>query len=331
MSKQTDNYMALASALGFRYDEVNNVLYGQKDGYDVILYAESTSSPYLFSVHTAARNEYGANLTKEQLKELSKTVKPLGVCSQDGNNVIVILSAAMGKRVTQDKLKASVEEGLNGLTAFLREKGFTPCCSICGKNETVSGHKSAGSYYHLCQNCEISMREKIAATKTQKRENVVGGVVGALLGSLLGVVCIVLMSQLGYVAALSGVIMAIGVLKGYELLGGKLTKKGIVICIVVMLLMTYIGDRVDWALQLYRDGGGADAGFNVFECYRAVPQVIAAEKDALLRTYLLNLVLLYVFLLLGAVPTIHSKIKAKQQEGRMVKLGSVSEADSNLS
>lgn len=40
-----------------------------------------------------------------------------------------------------------------------------------------------------------------------KKENLVGGVVGALIGSLLGVASIVLLSQLGYVAAISGVIM----------------------------------------------------------------------------------------------------------------------------
>lgn len=41
---------------------------------------------------------------------------------------------------------------------------------------------------------------------------------GALLGSLVGVVSIIIFSQLGYVAALSGVIMAVCTLKGYEML-----------------------------------------------------------------------------------------------------------------
>lgn len=165
------------------------------------------------------------------------------------------------------------------------------------------------------------MRTQIAATKSQKRENVIGGIVGALLGSLLGVASIVLLSQTGYVSVLAGVVMALGVLKGYELLGGKLTKKGVVICVVIMLLMTYVGDRADWALLLYREGGGADAGFNVFECYRMIPQAISAGIIEI-QTYLLNLVLLYVFLLLGAVPTIRGKVKEKQEEGQMVKLGS---------
>lgn len=99
-----------------------------------------------------------------------------------------------------------------------------------------------GEYYHLCPDCETKMRSDIAMKtqqKAQKKENIVGGIVGALLGSLLGMLSVLILSQLGYVAALSGVIMAVCVLKGYEMLGGKLTKKAVVISAVIMILMTY--------------------------------------------------------------------------------------------
>lgn len=41
-----------------------------------------------------------------------------------------------------------------------------------------------------------------------------------------------------------------------------------------------------------------------------------------MTSYAGNLLLLYVFLLLGAVPTIISKVREKQEEGKMVKIGS---------
>ena len=78
----------------------------------------------------------------------------------------------------------------------------------------------------------------------------IGGIVGALVGSLLGVACIVILSQLGYVAALSGVVMAVCTLKGYEIGSGKLSKRGIVISVILMLVMTYVGDRLDWAITV---------------------------------------------------------------------------------
>ena len=36
--------------------------------------------------------------------------------------------------------------------------------------------------------------------------------------------------------------------QGYEMLGGKLTKKAVVISAVIMILMTYFADRVDLSL-----------------------------------------------------------------------------------
>ena len=50
----------------------------------------------------------------------------------------------------------------------------------------------------------------------KKRENVPAGIVGAFLGSLIGVACAVLIGQLGYVASISGLVMAVCALKGYE-------------------------------------------------------------------------------------------------------------------
>ena len=57
----------------------------------------------------------------------------------------------------------------------------------------------------------------------KRPENIPAGIVGAFLGTLLGVVCTVVIGQLGYVASVSGLIMAVGALKGYELLGGRLS------------------------------------------------------------------------------------------------------------
>lgn len=64
----------------------------------------------------------------------------------------------------------------------------------------------------MCQECYAQLQQNktlVQAQKKQKSENVIGGIVGALLGSLVGAACIILVSQLGYVAALSGIVMAV--------------------------------------------------------------------------------------------------------------------------
>lgn len=325
MSTLTEYYTQLALSLGMRYDAESNTLHGQRDGFDLLLYAADSSMPYALSVHTAVKTPTGAAITKDEFKELSKNVKVLGIGHQDGNHVIMPLLGLVNQKKQKDALRDRVTEALDHFIPFLKGKGCQPCCSVCGRPEEVSAYMAGGSYFHLCQDCEADMRGKFAVASSQnakKKENVVGGIVGALLGSLVGVICIVLLGQLGYVAALSGAVMAVGVLKGYELLGGRLTKKGIVISVAIMLVMTYVGDRLDWAIRLLRDGGGADAGYNVFECYRLVS--FAIEKEMIeMSAYIGNLVLLYVFLLLGAVPTIISRVKEKKEEGRMVKIGSL--------
>lgn len=136
-------------------------------------------------------------------------------------------------------------------------------------------------------------------TETKKRpENVVAGVVGAFLGSLLGVVCTVAIGQLGYVASVSGLIMAVGALKGYELLAGRLSKKGAVISCVLILGMTWLAHRLGWAITVAQ---AMDAG--IFDCFKLLPSMV---KTGMVKStaYWGDLAMLYLFTLLGAVPTI---------------------------
>ena len=138
----------------------------------------------------------------------------------------------------------------------------------------------------------------------KRQENVVAGLVGAFLGTLLGVVCTVVIGQLGYVASLSGLIMAVGALKGYELLGGRLSKKGAVISSALILVMTWLAHRLTWAIALT-----STAGLGVFESFQTIPELLEAgllEGPA----YWGDLVMLYLFTLLGAVPTIIAGLRS---------------------
>ena len=136
-------------------------------------------------------------------------------------------------------------------------------------------------------------------TKQKARpENVVAGVVGAFLGSLLGVVCTVVIGQLGYVASISGLIMAVGALKGYELLAGRLSKKGALISSVLIVVMTWLAHRLGWAIAV-----ASELDMGIFDCFKVIPSMV---KTGMLEStaYWGDLAMLYLFTLLGAVPTI---------------------------
>ena len=175
----------------------------------------------------------------------------------------------------------------------------------------------AGNAICLCDECYDKATQNAAAytaNEKNKKENLVGGVVGALIGSLLGAASIILLSQLGYVAAISGVIMAVCALKGYELLGGKLTKKGVIISVVIMIVMTYVGDRVDWAIMIARELEN-----DVFYGYRLLP-LLLSEEVIDMTSYVLELVLLYALLLVGAIPTIQNAMRKDKVAGTICKL-----------
>ena len=92
----------------------------------------------------------------------------------------------------------------------------------------------------------------------EKKENLALGILGAVIGGLIGGASIVLFSQLGMISALSGVILAFCTMKGYELLGGKLDKKAIAVCVIIMLVVPYFADRVGWAIaycQAFEENG----------------------------------------------------------------------------
>lgn len=151
-----------------------------------------------------------------------------------------------------------------------------------------------------CDNCGFPVKSG------EKRENVVTGVVGALIGALIGAGSIILLSQLGYVASISGLILAVCTLKGYELLGGKLSGKGIAICVILMLLTPYVADRIDWAIMLVQEF--ADYGITFGEAFALIPELLA-DGSIEMGMYIKNLLMIYGFALLGAFSTLRTTLK----------------------
>ena len=140
----------------------------------------------------------------------------------------------------------------------------------------------------------------------EKRENIIAGIVGAFLGALIGAACIILISMLGYIASVSGLILAVCSLKGYELLAGKLSGKGIAISILFMLVTPYIADRIDWAIVIMQEF--ADYGVTFAESFAAVPELL---KDGSIEMgeYIKNLLMIYGFCILGAFATLKNTLK----------------------
>ncbi len=148
------------------------------------------------------------------------------------------------------------------------------------------------------ENKDVQIQEKI--------EIVVAGLVGALLGALLGGGSIILLDQIGYVASISGLILAVCTLKGYELLAGKLSVKGVVISLVFVLLTPYVADRTCWAIFLTKEWEAY--GITFAEGFALIPLLIE-DGSIVLGDYLKNLLMIYGFAALGAFSTLRNAFK----------------------
>jgi hypothetical protein len=153
---------------------------------------------------------------------------------------------------------------------------------------------------------EHEVMEQAAPVEVKAPENVFLGVIGALVGALLGGASIILLSQLGYVASISGVILAFCTLKGYQLLGKQLSKKGIVLCVILMLVTPFIADWIDWAIFLMKDM--PEYGITLVEACVLLGELMA-EGYMDMAEYARNLGMIYLFVALGAVGTLKSVIK----------------------
>ena len=152
---------------------------------------------------------------------------------------------------------------------------------------------------------ENEVLEQAAPVEIKAPENVFLGLIGALVGALLGGASIILLSQLGYIASISGVILAFCTLKGYELLGKGLSTKGIIICIILMAVTPFLADWMDWAIVLMQS---LDVEITFGEAFALVP-LLLADGSIELTDYLSSLGMIYLFVILGGFYTVKKVIK----------------------
>ena len=162
----------------------------------------------------------------------------------------------------------------------------------------------------VCEHCGAEVAEVMPAGELRKPENVINGIVGAVVGALIGGVCIVLLGQLGYVAAISGIVLAFCTLKGYELLGGRLSKVGIAVSAVLILAMPFGAYLVSTGITIAEEMKQYGMDLSWMEGIKLIFELLETEpsmSDALTE----DLIQLYLYTGLGVVVYLVSKKKKK--------------------
>ena len=147
-----------------------------------------------------------------------------------------------------------------------------------------------------------------------QKENVLLGAVGALLGALLGGAVALFIARLGYVAVAAGLVLGICTIKGYEILGKKLSRKGILISAVLMVITVFLVNQIDLAMEVV-----AQLGVEFAYAFRVVNELIFSGDFP--DNYFFNLAQLAIFTLAGAGISISSVWSSHKTKGTARKIG----------
>lgn len=169
-------------------------------------------------------------------------------------------------------------------------------CRKCGNN--ISDGQS------FCSKCG-----EITELNNQNimQEDIFKGIIGAILGSLVGAIAIIIIGQLGFVASVSGLVMAIATINLYEKFAKRISKKGIIICILVMIITTFLAVNMSISISIASELKKEGLDANVFVIFQNFFKILNLGYIDV-GNYIIEIVMIYGFTILGAFTTIKAKI-----------------------
>lgn len=224
--------------IGFSIDKQHNVAYGLVDGYKYLVNFLPNQKQYSIMLTLLVDNE---DILITYVKTLEHN--PIVNWSFYRDQTIVI-----NLKNTKELTVYDLETIMKDLSSFCHTNGYVQACPQCKEEKAVDVCSINGENVLMCSECF----EKVVANQPPEKEtNVPMGILGALAGSLIGVVVWVLIYKLGYVAGITGFVMSVCCFKGYELLGGRIDKKGVYIAVVIAVIMLAFAEMVAIGLEIH--------------------------------------------------------------------------------
>lgn len=109
------------------------------------------------------------------------------------------------------------------------------------------------------------------------RENVLLGIIGAVLGVLLGSALWVFLGRIGFIAGIAGYAIVFCGMKGYGLLGGHLSKGGIILCIILSFLAILAAEFVSLGITVHSELGEMYS-LSMTDSFRLLPELLKESE-----------------------------------------------------
>ena len=308
MHKKVKQY---AQRKGMTVNEKAGLVYGRINGFFLVIKQDPrVAAHHMIQLGVKSGTGEGTSALVDFLNQCTAKNQCLKNASYSGNKIVVEFEG-MG-RGWPKKYAPCMEEFLEELTAFCRNSGMVTCCESCGNEYSISLYQMEGIPQTLCSSCYGNMSEQIRIGVEKrlggKGSNIIAGIVGALLGSLIGVAVWVGIYQLGYLCAFAGAIMVVCALRGYQLLGGKLDTKGVIISCLICIGMVWMAEQTCLTIEIckaYDEEYGMAISF--FEAFKSVPDFMGVSKIKSAVTY--DLIMGYFLMVLGAFGTVIQAFK----------------------
>lgn len=292
-------YGEVADATGLSIDERTETLVGVKNGYHLTIGIKNNA----YAMYASARKN-GCLPDKEFTKAAKKAIEGVYSVQVHGNNIEFTIGGA-----TKNKTIANMISVINGATEFFKANGYEDVCECCGQpSDRIKTYVVQGGISFLCDDCYAKINQTMKEAEfdaENTEESLAGGIFGALVGSILGALAIIIVAQLGYVAAYSGVIMGFCTIYGYEKLGKKLTTRGIVISSILMIAMVYVAVVANWTIALSKE-----FGFDFLSSLDILWSALSASN--VMGDFIISLLEAYGFTALGAIPTVISIVRKRK-------------------
>lgn len=297
---------AWAAQMDLAYDTESDVIFGKRSGYALFL-TKSSDKGYILHL-SVAKN--GVAPDRETLKSDLSEVKNLRAFTVKNTKIDLPIKPGMTKAKTQSRTAEAVAQVLEAL----QNNSYQNACQFSGQTGETAVYVLNNALFLLSEESYsqlLNEQNQEQQLETATHENMIAGTIGAFLGAVIGLIATVIVGQMGYVSIWTGIIMGVCAVKGYELLAKKFSLKGAIISLVFVLVLTYVAHQVDLALTLSRR-----LGTDFFETFQNLSNIIKLADSAGSDTsqLIVNLVLMYICALAGALPMIYTSLKNQKSK-----------------
>lgn len=147
----------------------------------------------------------------------------------------------------------TVADLLSDFSQYLAGQGYYSTCAFCDKNDELGYTVQEGRVMEACPACHEKLEGILTDIKKEREQtgSYFSGAAGAVLGGIIGIIPWVLIGLIGYVASISGMIMAFLTYKFYLLFKGKRGPGMLFIVIAVLIVLTYVAVTVNQTITDY--------------------------------------------------------------------------------